>query len=165
MKEVYKNPWFSVIQDENYHYLYERGADNGAVVLLLINDGFVFVSVRRPAHAAVMIEAPRGYGDEGETSAACAIREVFEETGYQFQQSQLTKLGVLRPNSAILAAAIDVYLIEAEVADQLAAPQEEVEGVIVIPSAKIHQQIAQGRISDGFTLSALAMYWSIKAGK
>ncbi|HCE40706.1 MAG TPA: NUDIX hydrolase, partial [Alcanivorax sp.] len=69
MKTVYENPWFGVIQDGRFHYIKETGADNGAVVLARQGGDFLFVRVRRPAHGATFIEAPRGYGEPGESAA------------------------------------------------------------------------------------------------
>ncbi|KOO09824.1 hypothetical protein AKJ18_37400, partial [Vibrio xuii] len=81
--EQYKNPWFSVIKDGEFHYIKENGSDNGAVVLVECEENYVFVLIRRAAHSfSEQIEAPRGYGEVNESSYNTAIREVLEETGY-----------------------------------------------------------------------------------
>lgn len=47
---------------------------------------------------------------DGETRLQCARRELAEETGYQVAATQLERLGRIRPNSAILASRVDLYL-------------------------------------------------------
>jgi len=156
----YENPWFQVVKDGKYHYLVENGSNNGAIVLVLLKDVFLFVRVNRLAHGMDLVEAPRGYGDSGESSEACAIREVFEETGHQFELSDLECIGKVRPNSAILSSCISVYLIESDCSEAVKKPDEEVSGVIFIPEKDVFSEVSKGNITDGCTLSALALYWS-----
>jgi ADP-ribose pyrophosphatase len=165
MKTEYANPWFKVVKDGRYHFLKESGSDNGAVVLLLLRDKFVFVKVNRPAHQLELIEAPRGYGDSGETSELCAVREVREETGYVFDVLDLEYLGSVRPNSAILSSVLPVYLIESSEEPPMVPVDDEVSEVIYIPKKDIHAAIAEGRVTDGITLSALALYWARVCGE
>ncbi len=162
MKTVYENPWFRVVKDEQYHYVQEDASKNGAVVLLKIADDWIFIESYRKAHDAKLIEAPRGYGDKGESAEECALREVFEETGYQFQISDVVKLGVVRPNSAILASAVSAFLVEVTEAHQLKEPDDEVMSIVRIPESELPSIVASGDISDGFTLSALSLYWAKK---
>ncbi len=162
MKTVYENPWFRVVKDEQYHYVQEDASKNGAVVLLKIADDLIFIESYRKAHDTKLIEAPRGYGDEGETAEECALREVFEETGYQFQINDVVKLGVVRPNSAILSSAVTAFLVEVVEAHQLKEPDDEVMRIIRIPESELPARLASGDISDGFTLSALSLYWAKK---
>jgi ADP-ribose pyrophosphatase len=112
VKTVYENPWFRVIQDGRFHYIKETGADNGAVVLARQGGDFLFVRVRRPAHGDTFIEAPRGYGEPGESAAGCAARELCEETGYTVPPQALVALGRLRPNSAIFASSVQAFFAE-----------------------------------------------------
>lgn len=156
----YKNPWFQVVKDGKYHYLVEDGSNNGAIILALVKKRFVFVRVNRPAHSMDLVEAPRGYGHNGESSEACAIRELFEETGHKFELSDLDKIGKIRPNSAILSSIIPVYLIESDGNDPIKESDNEVSSVVYIPAKDIYDEVFKGNITDGCTLSALALYWS-----
>lgn len=165
MKTEYSNPWFKVVKDGRHHYLKENGSDNGAVVLLLIENKFAFVRVNRPAHQRELIEAPRGYGNIGETSESCAIREVLEETGYAFDIHDLEHLGIVRPNSAILASTIPVYLIETATEPARSPADSETSGVTFIPRGSIHVAMVEGVITDGLTLSALALYLAREQNK
>lgn len=160
MTTVYKNPWFSVIKEGKYHFVKESGAGNGAVVLAKSPFGFLFVEVSRPANKGLFIEAPRGYGENGETAKQCAARELKEETGLEVPESQLFELGTMQPNSAILASTVTVFLAKIEAINPTAETDGEVHGLVRIPENEITKAISLGRITDGFTLSALAMFWS-----
>lgn len=164
MITVYENPWFRVVKDGKFHYIQENGSDNGAIVLVRDEQSFIFVHSRRPAQqGAVLVEAPRGYGAPGETSLAAAARELLEETGYRAAPEQFEKLGTVRPNSAILSAVIDVYAVQVRAEQKVAETDTEVEGLVYIAVDDLHREVAQGRISDGMTLSALSLYWARQA--
>ena len=160
MRIEYENKWFRVLKDGKYHYLQENGSDNGAVVLALIDGCFIFVQVQRAAQGMELIEAPRGYGNPGELSEDCALRELFEETGHCFDKEDLQLLGNIRPNSAILSSCIPVYLIETAAREPLKAPDGEVTTLVSIDKDAVKSVVAQGKITDGITLAALALYWS-----
>lgn len=160
MTTVYENPWFSVVKEGAYHYIKEKGSGQGAVVLVRSDKGFVFVAVDRPAQGKVLVEAPRGYAEEGESARQCAARELEEETGFRVDPASLVELGRVRPNSAILASSVSVFFVDVAAAAPLSSPDSEIEGLVVIPEGEIHSALCAGRVSDGFTLSALALYWS-----
>lgn len=162
MKIEYENPWFKVLKDGKFHYLKENGSENGAIVIAIIDNELVFVSIDRPAHQLQLIELPRGYGNKHESSQFCAARELYEETGYKFKPEQFRKIGVVRPNSAILSSIIPVYLVES--LDNIASKEidGEVDSVLHIHKSRVYDEISSGRISCGITLSALAIYCAHK---
>ena len=160
MSIEYKNKWFQVIKEGKFHYLKEHGSNNGAIILLLINDRFVFVKVRRLAHKIDSIEAPRGYGNDNESSELCAIRELYEETGYEFNVSDLKRLGVVRPNSAILSSSIPVFLIDSDYKERDLSVDSEIIELVYISKKEMCKYMVEGEITDGITLSALALYWA-----
>ena len=160
MKAVYENPWFSVIKDGQFHYIRESGAQNGAVVLVRSARGFVFVEVDRKANKGVFIEAPRGYGEPGETARQCAIRELEEETGLKICEDWLVELGTLQPNSAILASTVTAFFVDVGQATPSSSTDREVQDLVVIPEDQIKAVIGSGRITDGFSLSAFALFWA-----
>lgn len=165
MKTEYKNPWFKVVKDGKFHFVKESGSDNGAVILALIDEKFVFVEVERPAHSMISLEAPRGYGNIGEKSESCAIRELYEETGILLAIDDLERIGLIRPNTAILSSSIPVYLIRSNQVSITKLPDPEILHVLYISEEEILKEIASGRITDGITLSALSLYWAKKYNK
>ena len=156
MKTLYENPWFRVVQDGRYHWIVEDNAVNGAAVLAQIGDDYLLLRVKRRPHSGVQLEIPRGYGNPGESSRACARRELEEETGYRISEEQLSLLGRLKPNSAILASAVDIYLARIDPDTQPGPRDNEAQEVERNKLPRQRQLQADGAIEDSFTLAALA---------
>jgi ADP-ribose pyrophosphatase len=159
MKTVYKNPWFKVTKNGQFHYVEENGANNGAVIIVIEDKSFVFVKIHRPAHAVDLIEFPRGYANNDESSQECALRELLEETGYLIDSVNIEKLGIIKPNSAILTSSVNIFLANVSKENKVQEHDSEVIEVIRIPINEIKEKILSGSITDGFSLSALALFW------
>ncbi|TDR69162.1 NUDIX hydrolase [Photobacterium lutimaris] len=159
MKTVYENPWFKVTKNGLFHYIEENGSDNGAVIVIIEGESFVFVKVNRPAHSDELIEFPRGYANHDESSKECALRELLEETGYVIERGSIEKLGVVKPNTAILASTINVFLAHVSKEEQVQEHDSEVIEIIRIPISEMKQKILSGLVVDGISLSALALFW------
>jgi ADP-ribose pyrophosphatase len=158
-KIVYKNQWFSVLNDENWYYIREEHAHNGAVILILEdNEQFIFVENYRRAIDSIVIEAPRGYGEEGETSKETAIREAYEETGYKIQEKNIQKIGSVYPNSAILDSQIDIYFASVTKNEKIKQPDKEIIKIVKINKDKMLSYINNGQIKDTFSISAITFY-------
>ncbi|MDN7131962.1 NUDIX hydrolase [Halomonas sp. MC140] len=157
----YENPWFRVLRDGNFFFVDEPGARSGAAVLPVVGDTLWLLEMRRPAQkGAVTWEIPRGYGEVAETSLECAQRELEEETGLVADLSQLTWLGKVRPNTAILGSCIDIYLARLPADTVSAARDHEAESIVKIHMEMIPLLLAQGKLEDSFTLAALTFYWA-----
>ena len=74
--------------------------------------GRQFVMVRQWRHGIneLSLEFPGGVMEKDEDSAQAALRELKEETGYEF--GKITKLGEFGPNPAILSNTVHFYLAE-----------------------------------------------------
>lgn len=156
---VYKNNWFSVAKEDNWHYLIEKNSSNGAVILILEdNKNFILVKNYRKAIDKIVIELPRGYGEDNETSLDTAIRESLEETGYKLCKENIIKLGSVNPNSAILSSEIDIYFANVSQKDKIKDSDLEVIDIIKINKNSINELIRNGKIKDSFSLSALSLY-------
>lgn len=161
MTTQYSNPWFQVEKEGSQHYVVEKHAHNGAVILVETPQSYLFVQLRRAAQGTkLLVESPRGYGESGETSSEAACRELYEETGYQVNEQDLTYLGKVMPNSAILTSSVDVYLARVTSNKKVKECDNEVEGLHVIDKSELKKKVRAGVIQDGFTLSALALLWS-----
>jgi 8-oxo-dGTP pyrophosphatase MutT (NUDIX family) len=84
---------------EVYHSLSQ--ADYVTVFAVTVNGRVPLVRQFRPAIQGVSVELPGGMADSGETPAASAERELFEETGYRLVKP-LVQLGCLAPDTGRL---------------------------------------------------------------
>jgi ADP-ribose pyrophosphatase len=156
---VYENNWFSVVKEDKWHYLIENNSNNGAVILILEDDkNFILVKNYRKAINKVVIELPRGYGEDTESSLDTAIRESLEETGYKIKKENISKLGSVNPNSAILSSEIDIYFARVSQSDKVKTPDSEIIDIVKINKTRIKALILNGEIKDSFSLTALSLY-------
>src|SRR5690606_14942825 len=135
---VYENPWFRVIKQDGYHYIDETNSQNGAAVLALRGDSFLFLEMNRLAqNHETTLEIPRGYADDGETSLQCARRELGEETGFFLNESDFQLLGHVRPNTGLLKTRVALYFVTID-ADRIPeSHDEEARRILEIPSSQI----------------------------
>lgn len=149
----YENQWFRVLRDGKWYFVDEPRAHNAAVVFVEFEGRLVLIEQYRAASKCVLLGTPRGYGESHESSAACAAREAFEETGYRVQERALQFLGRIRPNSAILTTMVDVYFGRATSCESQFLDKDEVEAVKLLTYEEFEVRIADGGVTDGFTLA------------
>ncbi len=131
----------------------------GAAVILAERDDGRFVLVRqyRKAIERVLLEVVAGTLDPPESPAACADRELREETGYTARR--LTFLGRVVPVPGYSQEILHVF--HAWVDGVAAAPtpdaDEQVESVLLAPD-ELERMITAGEIEDGKTLAAWMLY-------
>ncbi|HEY3687400.1 MAG TPA: NUDIX hydrolase [Streptosporangiaceae bacterium] len=130
----------------------------GSVVLPVADgaDGPEVLLVRHFRHAprAWLWEAPRGFAEPGEEPARTAERELAEELGLAART--LTHLGTVHPDTGISAAAVEVFLAAVD-GPPVPDAAEGIDDVRRVSPAELGEWIADGRVSDGFTLSACAL--------
>jgi len=125
-----------------------------AVVLAELPDGrLVLEEVFRHAAGGWMVEAPAGTLEPGEDPAACAARELEEETGWRASRVRL--LGSWYPSPGILDETM--FLFHAIGLQRGATAPEEDEFVepLLVTRAEAAELVRSGRIRDGKTLLAL----------
>ena len=149
----YENPWFRVLRDGKFFFVDEPKARNAAVVFIEFKGKLVLIEQYRVACGCVLLATPRGYGEGQETSAACAAREAFEETGFRVSEKTLNFLGQIRPNSAILTSVVDVYFGVAEGSPEERQDADEVARVVMCSYDELERKVANGLVTDGFTLA------------
>ena len=144
------------------HYVEEPGDRNNAAILVRCDSGFVFIYTHRPSNDGYFIEVPRGGGEEGETGRECAVRELCEETGISILADDMKYLGTVRPNTGMMKSKAEVFLVDLGPVPVLSIVLggEGTERMWIIGDDRIHDAVETGMIVDGFTLSALALYWS-----
>lgn len=164
VEHVYDNPWFGVRRSGRRHWIEERHGNRGAVLLPVRFDGrILMLSVERPAVARLSLELPRGAADPGEDAGEAAWRELREEAGLgPGHVSDMERLGMISPNTSILASTIPAFLIIVNYAEpEVDTKAREEEGIVDhrwMTPREIGQAMQEGVIHCGFTLSALALY-------
>jgi len=138
----------------DYEVVVHPGA---AVILPVLDDGRVLlIHNHRVAVGQELLELPAGTLDDGEAPAACAVRELAEETGY--------RAGRLRPlTSFFTSPGILTERIHAFLATELtpgATAHEAGEQIRPAPLtlAEALQAIRDGRICDAKTILTLLYY-------
>ncbi len=131
----------------------------GAVAVLARRpDGdFLLVRQYRKAVERMMLEVVAGTRDPGEDWAACAARELEEETGYRPQRLQF--LGRIVPAPGYTDEMLHVFFAEVEAGDGAHAPDAD-ERIELAPlsAAALDGMIRRGEIEDAKTLAAWLLY-------
>jgi 8-oxo-dGTP pyrophosphatase MutT (NUDIX family) len=99
-------------------------------------------------------EVPAGRVDEGETPEFAAAREVLEETGYRCA-GPLTYLHNYAPASGV--ADHRYFLYSCNSVEHVGDPSDpsESERIEWVPFDQLRQEIAEGKLDNGLTLTAL----------
>jgi ADP-ribose pyrophosphatase len=126
----------------------------GVVVLPLLGDGAEVVLIEHYRHATRdrHWEAVRGFGDPGATGEENVARELEEEISAR--PTAVTALGGLHPDTGLCAHRVELYAARVEAVGEL-DEGEAIQRVIAVPPAEAEAMVADGRITDGFTVAVL----------
>ena len=136
----------------------------GAVMVIAqLDDGRLVMErqYRYPVER-VMIEFPAGKLDAGESSLACAQRELMEETGYTARQ--WARAGVLHPVIGYATEFIDVWFARGLTLGQRNLDVGEFLDVFTATPAELLAWSFQGQLTDAKTLSGLLWVQNVAAG-
>jgi len=162
---VYKSPYNMFIVDlvrnlQGYCFTYERcvpAVKKGAIVSIPVYDGrFVLLKQFRHATRKFQYAFPRGFGEKGLSSEENLKKEIMEEIGSEVISS--TFLGNTVSNSGLSSDSADVFYCEVT-QPVLKKGYEEITNIELLSADEIKQWISQNKIDDGFTTSALCMYF------
>ena len=129
-----------------------------ACVLAETADGeIVFVRQWRYALGAPLLELPAGKLDAGEDPAACALRELAEETPYRAERVE--KLAEFYTAPGFCDEKMHLYRAVNISADStLQADEDEFVETVLLDRAAVRQALDDGSIRDAKTLIAL-QFW------
>lgn len=161
---VYQNEYNIVVVDlicglDGAHYPYQRvlqTARGEAVVCVpLYNEKFVLLRQYRHSLRDEQYAFPRGYGENGLTAEENAAKELEEEIGATLDHAE--RLGVVVADSGISGNRVQTILCYVKDV-QTKKGYEGIDEVVMLSADELEEWIQSGKINDGFTLSAYALY-------
>lgn len=169
MGMVYDNsPFFYVVADlcrgkkglfSYARVIYCNARSNGAVAIPRCGDFFGLLSIYRHAPRCDSLEFPRGFAETGELSSGELIqRELSEELGLKKEECSIRKLGNLRADAGLSAGLVQIFLADISPEAKIDLTDEEgIFGFRWVTEETLRSMIADGRITDGFTISSYGM--------
>ncbi|HEU4616399.1 MAG TPA: NUDIX hydrolase [Gammaproteobacteria bacterium] len=145
-----RSPW-----DGTEHDFYRIVCAEWAQVVPVTADGRV-VMVRQYRHGAqrITLEIPGGLVDAGETAAETAVRECFEETGFEAQGVRF--LGAVNPNPALFGNRLHAFVAENVVrAGEIQNSGSEHTSVELVPVAEVERLLVEGKIEHALVAGTL----------
>ena len=142
-----------------YERIVSPNGKNGVVMIPKYKNNFLLLNQYRHAPRKMQYSFPRGFSEDNSTSSENAARELKEEIGATIVNEPIL-LGNVISDSGLTGNRVDVYLVEIESFQQNQLIHEGIKQIIEIPVNKMDDWIRQGKIDDGFSLSAYALYQS-----
>lgn len=168
---IYENPWISVREDQvtgpagdGIYGVVTMRHPAVFVVAVDVDDRVCLVTLDRHT-VGRSIEVPAG-GTDGEDPLDAARRELLEETG--LEAAHWTHLGTMNALNGIAEAPEHVFLAQGlSQADVSATHTQAEEGIAAVgweTFETVLEMIADGRITDGESIAAIA-YAAIRLGR
>jgi 8-oxo-dGTP pyrophosphatase MutT (NUDIX family) len=160
-KEIFKSKIFSLKEDivespttGSSHPVWSLDVSNWINIIPITTDNnVVLVNQYRFGNCDITLEIPGGMVDPGEDPKEAAIRELYEETGYE--SSNVIEIGKVLPNPALMANYTFTYLaFEAKKTGmQKLDGMEDIE-IHEVPLDEIPAYIDEGKIEHSLVISA-----------
>lgn len=160
---AYSSPYNQLLVDlvedgQGRRFAYERvvpAAKNAVVIVPRFEGDFVLLRQFRHALRDYQLCFPRGYGEPGVSACDNAEKELFEELKV-WPLGPMKHLGSVVADSGLSGGRIEVFACDVP-APNPDVGYEEIDSCIIVSPAELDELIADGRINDGFTLSALTL--------
>ena len=169
-----QSPYWLVLADlcegangQLYSYgrvVYCNEKSNGAAALIKCENKFGLLRIFRHGPRTVCQECPRGIHEEKSLSLEENIaKEIAEELGVAPKNCRIQKLGEIRPDAGLTSGSVSIFLAEImDGTDVRTTGEEGVLGFDWYTEEQFLEAVRNGDITDGFTLSAYALYASNK---
>jgi ADP-ribose pyrophosphatase len=126
----------------------------GVCILPVDSDGNAWcVRQYRYVHGQHLLEMPAGKLEWGEEPGACAVRELSEETG--FTAGRLIPLGAILTSPGFSSETLYLYLALDLQAGEAHPDENEFLDVLKVPFAQLVEQVMDGSLTDGKTVTAV----------
>lgn len=134
----------------------EYDGPNGVVALCMSEGKFVLREIYRHPTRSWELECTRGRRETGMTPRQTIRAEVKQELGYAVKK--IHPLGMVRPDSALFSAHLEVFLVELGAKGKPEPEETEAFGEFVyLTHEEISDHILDGTIRDSYTLAAFLM--------
>lgn len=161
---LYRSAYHCLIVDlvqnaDGMLHTYERlipTVRSGAVVAVTIQDGrFVLLKQYRHAIRESQYCFPRGFGEEGLSPEENVKKELQEELKATVTESIF--LGEVVADSGVLGNRVSAFACQVKDVQERYG-YEGIEKVVFLSPKQLRKWISEGKITDGFTLSAYSLY-------
>jgi len=159
-KQIYKNPWIEVREDQVIRPSGEKGAFGivetlpGSAILVLTKDNEVYlVKEFHYAQGLETYELPGGASDPGEDPLETAKRELKEETG--IVAKKWTDLGFVNPLTVVLKSPNYMFLAEELEMHEVEDPEADLIKLEKVPLKKALQLVLEGEITHSASVAAI----------
>ncbi len=128
------------------------GAVAGVAALPMLQGSVVLVRHFRHAIGRYSLEVPRGFS-QNDSPEEAITRELHEEIGGEVEE--LVDLGSLWPDNGVLTSTIRLFLARIR---KVTEPErsEGVDALVRVSLRELEQMIADGLVSDGFSIACFA---------
>lgn len=148
-----------LVYDGEKYFSYERllpAVDAGAVVIVPIcNGNFVLLEQFRHALRDYQYAFPRGFASTGLSAEDNCRKELKEELGCEAKE--IVSLGTVVSDSGLSGDKVNVYLCTVDSYEEHYG-HEGICRTIELTASRFQDYVSEGKINDGYTLSAYAMY-------
>lgn len=123
------------------------------IIPITKNNQVVLVKQFRFGTKSETLEIPGGMIDNHETPSIAAGRELFEETGYSYEN--ITKLGNISPNPALFNNRVFTFLTnDAYLSEENINNQDEINEVVLVDLSDIPKLLKTGAIEHALVIAA-----------
>lgn len=137
---------------------------SGAVAVVAVDreDRVLLVRQHRHATGRSLLELPAGTLDRDEQPAACAARELEEETG--FRAGRVKRLGGFFVSPGYCTEYIHAYLATELEPGVAGGDEDEDIEVLALPLAEVLRLVEAGELEDAKSLAAILLYLRVRGG-